>query len=621
MRILHILSQKELTGAEVYALQLGEWCVREGHEVYVVSDELHRKTKIPFFPRPVHDPSIIEKFQNFFWLRRFLIGREIQVIHCHSRAGLRMAHWARRGLPVALVSTVHGVQHFSLSKRLFDLYGEKVLAVCENLKKHLVRDFRMKASKIRVVRNPITVGSNFMPTGDRPYSSINFALGGETKELKILVVGRTSGPKGQRASQLLRQVVPHTLKKYPQLRWDFVGGPLSNLDVGTQGFLRYLQQLYRDRVRFHDKVENLPEFYAQADLVVGAGRVALEAALFGRTVLCLGEAGSHGLLTDENLSTALESNFGDIGDVPMDTEEIVLEIESFFQNRSFYEQKNDALRGSLLHETDPGIIGVQVVEEYKSAIFKRLSPRWIPILMYHKILPEEVDTPHRTFVTTPKFDLQMRTLKRLGFSTLTFKDLFDFREGKRNWRDFPAKPVILTFDDGYKNNLEEALPVLKKQNFKGTFFLLSDATVSANVWDEKVEKELLPLMGPPERKLLADSGMEIGSHGLRHEKVISKNDPDVYQEWSESKEKLEAEFGKDVVVLAYPFGDSDSRLAKLAQLSNYAYAVNTDQGAMHIEDDRFQIFRVSVFPEDGPLQIWKKTSPWYRSYYFRKRGR
>lgn len=110
MRIIHILSQKELTGAETYAVHLAEAQQALGHEVLILSDELHLTTTVPFESWSVHKPTWLERLRNSHKLKVRLKSNQIHVIHAHSRAAVRLASAARRGTSVALVTTAHGRQ-------------------------------------------------------------------------------------------------------------------------------------------------------------------------------------------------------------------------------------------------------------------------------------------------------------------------------------------------------------------------------------------------------------------------------------------------------------------------------------------------------------------------------
>src|SRR5687768_7601608 len=136
MRIIHILSQKELTGAEVYAVHLAEEQQKNGHEVQIISDQLHLPSTVPFTSWSVHKPSFFAHRQNIQALKKKLSEENINIVHCHSRAAVRLAYPACRGRSVAQVTTVHGRQHYTWSKRIFDTYGDRVIAICENVSAH-----------------------------------------------------------------------------------------------------------------------------------------------------------------------------------------------------------------------------------------------------------------------------------------------------------------------------------------------------------------------------------------------------------------------------------------------------------------------------------------------------
>ena len=90
-------------------------------------------------------------------------------------------------------------------------------------------------------------------------------------------------------------------------------------------------------------------------------------------------------------------------------------------------------------------------------------------------------------------------------------------------------------------------------------------------------------------------------------------------ELTTSKKLLESEFKKPVTVYAYTYGDTNAASAELAEAAGYDLAVNTDTGGVDTADYLYQIFRVNIFPDETYLSLWKKTSSWYRRYYFWKR--
>lgn len=90
-------------------------------------------------------------------------------------------------------------------------------------------------------------------------------------------------------------------------------------------------------------------------------------------------------------------------------------------------------------------------------------------------------------------------------------------------------------------------------------------------------------------------------------------------ELSESKLKLELEFKKPMTTFAFTYGLTNSDCAMACEKAGYDYGLNTDQGGFLIEENPYSIFRVNIFPDESFLSLWKKTSTWYRKYYYFKR--
>lgn len=608
MRILQLLSQTHLTGSEAHAVTLARHHLVAGHEVFFVSDRLHLSTEAPFVSRPIHAAKGWRRWREALWLRRFLKENKIDVVHAHSRAASRIGWWATRGLSTALVSTVHGRQHFSLGKRWFDLYGERVLAVCEDIKTHLVKDFRMRSHRIQVLRNPI-----WIPEVHRTSSS----------NLRVLFVTRWTGPKGERALEFLSEVLPQLLAENLSLEFDIAGEP-PTLDSAAARQLVLLKDRFGTRVRHLGFVPDLEKRFGDYELIIGAGRVAAAALAVGRPTFAFGEAQCCGFIQEGNLSEALSSNFGDLSlsgkDQPLPTDFCRQELLKFLKSPQVGEVSK-SLQSRVRADFDSKVVSEDVIRVYQSARFLKHVRRPIPVLMYHKVLEKEIETPHRIFVTAERFEAHLRSLKKSGRETLWFQDLLDFREGRRPLSEFPRSPVLLTFDDGYANNLTIAQPLLKKYGFKAVIFLLADQSLRFNSWDEGAAPQI-PLMTPNERQEIAAGGaFEIGSHGFRHRKLPEMSDAEALTELIESKRALEKEFSRHIHVFAFTYGAVDERSPVLARQAGYQYAVSTDSGGIFIEEAPHLIFRVNVFPEDGPRRLLKKTSWWYRWSYYWKRGR
>lgn len=611
MRVVHLLSQVELTGAEVYAVDLTDELIKRGHSCYIVSDKIHKRTKASFIPLPIHNASFARRLRSIIFLRRFIKNNAIDTIHAHSRAAVRIGFWATRFSPCALVSTLHGKQHYSYSKKLFNIYGENILAVCENIKKHFIQQFGFHDAQVQIARNFLntehidTLVPAVIPKNGRPFT--------------VSFLGRTSGPKGLNWDYIINSFLEPWMVKFPNVVFQFGGGEVSFFSEATQQKIKRLTAAYPNQFRFLGKLDQLFQTIAQSDLVFGSGRIAIESLYLQKPVLAIGEELFLGLITPENFNQCAESNFGDIDyqtKYAVNFEALKQELESIL---SLPTQLNTHPIANLKERAmlyfNRQFEADQIVDIYTWAQFKRRVKKNIPILMYHQIVEPGFESPHKIYVTERRFDEHMAYLKSAGFQALTFQDILEHKKDPH--RPFPKRPVIISFDDGYENNYTKALPILKKHDMKAVFYLLSRPH-SYNFWDADSNAPQLKLMSSDQRQTLAQE-MEIGSHGFDHKKLSQMNHDQAVQEFEKSKTDLEKEFGRPILSYAYTYGDRTDRDIQLAKRAGYAFAVNTTRGVFHFADNPHNLFRVSIFPTDTARDLKRKTNPWYRRYYYFKR--
>jgi peptidoglycan/xylan/chitin deacetylase (PgdA/CDA1 family) len=164
------------------------------------------------------------------------------------------------------------------------------------------------------------------------------------------------------------------------------------------------------------------------------------------------------------------------------------------------------------------------------------------------------------------------------------------------------------------------LPLMNEFGYKGVIFLLGDTRISYNYWDADKGDHRDELMNEQQRAAFIRAGWEIGAHTMTHPDLTKLSEQEALAEVFNSKKAIESESGNTVQTFAYPFGFYDAKIKQLVQQVGFEMALATDKGGMHIEDDRFEIFRTSIFPQDTWVQMYKKTSSWYRKYYKWKRN-
>ncbi len=612
MRVLHILSQIEMTGAEAYALNLTEWLLAQNNQVTLISNALHIPTKAQFIARDIHSSRFWVRLKNVLFVRKWIQQNQIQIVHCHSRAAVRIGYWATRGLKIAMVSTVHGRQHSSFSKKLYDLYGDRIIGVCENVLRSLREDFQMDPRKMVCIGNPV------------PLDEVSFSEKPEEKN-RIAIIARSTGPKGQRTRDLIKWTIPLLLDAFPQLEIDIIGGMNSDIDAEVNARLYEINQRFPQRLHLLGYMSNLQQKFSDYHLIIGSGRVPIETLARGVLCYALGEFSCPGLVTPANYQIAKDSNFGDIGaqekELPFDYAKVTQELLAILKGPSLIQADRLAMQERVKNEFSREGICREILDLYHSVYFRKLHPAHIPVLMYHKVPEKEIEAQHRIFVTKDRFEEHLQYFQKKGFTTMSFTELNEFRLLKKDARDFPRKPLILTFDDGYVDNLMNAGPLLKKYNMKATIFLLADENVLHNFWDDDSGDPQEALLSLEQKKMLVHFNFEIGSHGFRHDKINSMTVTQAFHELAGSKKILEESLHVSICVFAFTYGVTTPWAGKLAQKAGYSFAVNTDTGGLHLEENPYGIFRTPIFPEDREPQLRKKTASWYRKYFFIKRGR
>lgn len=246
--------------------------------------------------------------------------------------------------------------------------------------------------------------------------------------------------------------------------------------------------------------------------------------------------------------------------------------------------------------------------------YARVRKYDIPILMYHQFVNNINEGGKiKLYTTAKRFELHLRILKILGYETITFSDLK--RIGLQN--RFYKKYIILTVDDGYKDNYEILYPLLKKYNMKAVIFLVSGLTY--NLWTMKSDDEKrLDLMELDEVLEMHNSGLvEFGGHTLTHPSFHKISDEEASIEILEDKKITEKRLNSTLTVFAYPYGHRKESTKEIVKKAGYDFAVSTDTGSGIISEDLFDIRRTAI-DKTSLFDFLRKISPSYLQYKSRK---
>ncbi len=220
----------------------------------------------------------------------------------------------------------------------------------------------------------------------------------------------------------------------------------------------------------------------------------------------------------------------------------------------------------------------------------------VPILMYHYVStpPEGADAIRRDLSVTPaQFEEHLAYLRQAGYETVTMKELAYALSGHTT---LPPKPVIISFDDGYRDNYENAFPLLRKYGYTGIFFVFTQVIDTYNL--SYLTWEMV--------KEMHQAGMEFGSHGYRHYDLSDKGVDFLVYEILGSKEAIEERIGEPVRFFSYPSGSYDELTIRVVESANFWGAVTTQWGAEQSFNSRFEMPRIRVRGNDTPTELAQK---------------
>ncbi|MBT2507278.1 polysaccharide deacetylase family protein [Streptomyces sp. ISL-98] len=198
------------------------------------------------------------------------------------------------------------------------------------------------------------------------------------------------------------------------------------------------------------------------------------------------------------------------------------------------------------------------------------APPWI--LMYHSV-GDPTDDPYGITVARDRLDHQLACLRRRRLTGVDVGTLLRAHAAGRS-----RGLVGLTFDDGYADFLHEALPVLRRHDCTATVFVLPGRLGGSNEWDPLGPRK--PLLTGDEIRAVAESGMQIGSHGLYHRSLTEASDDVLRQETHHSRELIRDLTGTVPDTFCYPYGTVDRRAADAVRDAGYTYGFAIDPGPL-----------------------------------------
>ena len=231
--------------------------------------------------------------------------------------------------------------------------------------------------------------------------------------------------------------------------------------------------------------------------------------------------------------------------------------------------------------------------------FRDLFKTGIPILAYHKVDRRPSGVRLKGLYVSPKrFTTQMDELHDAGFFSVGLHELAYGGDGRNL--------VAISFDDGCRNVLRNAVEPLRRNGFRAIQFIVADLIGGLNEWDIRDGEVPEPLMTESEIREWLAAGHEIGSHSLRHLRLTRLSVRDAREEISTSKKKLEDMFGIPINHFCYPYGDWNEGIRNLVTEAGYVTASTLNHGVNTAVTDPYSIHRIMVRHPTRSLKALKE---------------
>ncbi len=308
MKILMATMGLDIGGAETHIVELSKQLKHQGHEVVIVSnggvyEQEVEAAGIRHYKAPLNRRSLKDMRRSGEILRQVIEQEKPDVLHAHARIPGFICGRLHKKLGVPFVTSCHGVYRVTGPLRLLSDWGQRTLAVSEDIKTYLEEEYHVPADHIAITINGIDT-EKFSPEVSGARIRKELGLGDAPVLTHVCRLDAFTAPT---ARQLI-ELAPALEKAIPNLRMVLVGGGevYEELKARAEAVNR---QIGRACLTLTGPRTDINEIVAACDLFVGVSRAALEAMAAGKPAVLSGAQGHTGLFVPELLQKAMDTNF------------------------------------------------------------------------------------------------------------------------------------------------------------------------------------------------------------------------------------------------------------------------------------------------------------------------
>lgn len=333
MRVLMTTMQLDIGGAETHIVELSKALARRGVEVFVASNggayekEL-QESGITHFSVPLNSKNPIKMERAYRKLKKIISEYKFDVVHGHARIPSFLCGKLKKQMGFPFVTTAHWVFRAGFPFNLLSDWGERSLAVSEDIKKYLIDSYGVKSDNIRVTINGIDT-EKFSKNTDFSDIKAEFGLG-ENKR-RIVYVSRMDTDRSLVAHQLI-EITKELYRDFPDLEIVIVGG--GNDFEAVKAEAQAVNDALSARVIITTGARtDINKFAASGDIFVGVSRAALEAMACEKPAIIAGNEGYIGIFDEEKLGVSIDTNFCCRGCEPSTPKRLAQDIRALFEKR------------------------------------------------------------------------------------------------------------------------------------------------------------------------------------------------------------------------------------------------------------------------------------------------
>lgn len=361
----------ELGGAETHVISLARELKRRGHQVMVASAGGRLVSQltlagIPHETIPMDSRSPVEMLRAYWRLRRLLRQNPIGLVHAHARIPAWISSLAVSGRPVGFVTTYHGTYNAGFPWKYLTTFGQRTIAVSEDVARHLTGPLGAPAEQVRVIPNGFDTNL-FQP--DMDLSPLLAELGLGAPGADVVHASRLQDGFADVAVTLIA-AMPEICRQMPTARLWILGD--GNRGAEVRRLTEEMNQhLGRQAVRAVGTRIDVHRFFNLARCVVAVARTALEAMSCARPVVIAGEGGYRGILTPERIDAWSGANFtAREGGQGLSSAQLAMDVVSLLKHEAAGERRRlgEAGRAYVVENLSIEAITARILDIYAEVL-------------------------------------------------------------------------------------------------------------------------------------------------------------------------------------------------------------------------------------------------------------